>query len=188
MSLALQGPWAMAGESTAICPFPVLGGALPAAGNPPPRPLTASTTYWSQSLSGPWARHCPHCGLGSGAGGTRPASGKLTQTPGAPPPGQPWSRGTPGPSPCGLVGTWWRVALQQPQELHREPGRRHEVVGVILEVSGGRGDNLGAERGGQRQGNGEGQLSQREPLWSRNWRLREGGEEASGTQSVTGWI
>lgn len=35
MSLALQGPWATAGESTVICPFPVLGGALPAAGAPP---------------------------------------------------------------------------------------------------------------------------------------------------------
>ena len=31
---------------------------------------------------------------------------------------------------------WRRVVLQQPQQLHREPGRGHEVVSVVLECSG----------------------------------------------------
>lgn len=55
----------------------------------------------------------------------------------------------PDPSPGALGSTWRGVALQQPQELHREPGRRDEVVGVVLEVGRGRGDDLGAEEGGE---------------------------------------
>lgn len=50
--------------------------------------------------------------------------------------------------------TWWWVTLQQSQQLHREPGCRDKVIGVVLEVGGGRGDNLQEEgmmmmRGGQ---------------------------------------
>lgn len=29
---------------------------------------------------------------------------------------------------------WWRVVLQQPQQLHRKPGRGHEVIRVVLQI------------------------------------------------------
>lgn len=32
---------------------------------------------------------------------------------------------------------WRGVALQQSQQLAGEPGRRHKVIGVVLQVSGG---------------------------------------------------
>ena len=189
MSLALQGPWPTAGESNGDLSVPCAGGRAPCCRCPPPRPLTASNKILVPEPE--WAVGSALPPLQPRIRGWRHQASLWeirTQTPGAPPRGQPWGRKPPDPGPCGLVGTWWRVALQQPQELHREPRRRHEVVGVVLEVSGGRGDDLGAERGGQVQGHGKGWLSQCEPLWSRNWRLREGGEEALGTQSVTGWI
>lgn len=59
-----------------------------------------------------------------------------------------------GVDPCWrLTGLTWRwVALQQPQQLHGEPGGRDEVIGVVLEVGGGRGDDLQEEgvMGGRR--------------------------------------
>ena len=65
------------------------------------------------------------------------------------PPGALWSRRPPDASSrpprvgeCTVFITWRRVALQQPQELNREPGCWDEVVGVVLEVGGGRGDDL----------------------------------------------
>ena len=41
------------------------------------------------------------------------------------------------------MGTRGRVALQQAQQLHGQPRRRHKVVGVVLEVDGGRRHDLG---------------------------------------------
>lgn len=38
--------------------------------------------------------------------------------------------------------TRWRVALQQPQQLDRQPGCRHKVVCVVLQVHGRWGHNL----------------------------------------------
>lgn len=98
------------------------------------------------SLAGSWPQGCPPCSQGTGLAALA-ASEKSRHRPTAP------TRlligpEAPGPSPR-AGGTWRGVALQQPQELHREPGRGDEVVGVVLEVGGGRGDNLGAGTGGE---------------------------------------
>lgn len=42
--------------------------------------------------------------------------------------------------------TRWRVALQQPQQLDRQPGCRHKVVRVVLQVHGGWGHNLSEDK------------------------------------------
>lgn len=41
---------------------------------------------------------------------------------------------------------WWRVALQQTQQLAGEPGCRDKVVGVVLQISGGRRHNLQSQQ------------------------------------------
>lgn len=41
---------------------------------------------------------------------------------------------------------WRGVVLQEPQQLDRQPGRGHEVVGVVLEVGVARSDNLLEEK------------------------------------------
>lgn len=42
---------------------------------------------------------------------------------------------------------WRRVALQQAQQLAGQPWRRHKVVGVILQVGGGRRHDLESPTG-----------------------------------------
>lgn len=41
---------------------------------------------------------------------------------------------------------WWRVTLQQAQQLAGQPGCGHKVVGVVLEVGGCRGHDLNETR------------------------------------------
>lgn len=60
---------------------------------------------------------------------------------------------------------WRRVALQQAQQLAGEPRRRHKVVGVVLQVSGGRRHDL------ERRGETGGEISQVTCMSTPNYNL-----------------